>query len=138
MDKLPGLKVHRPAKDSGLTKGAWYSTTCHYAPEELDGLPVNKFIAAMQAENVPVGGLGNFPLHLHNVFNEADLFNQGKPTALAFGQRDVRQGKGALPVSEITPSRTFRFSRFTKLDKELIDRYVACIKKVIDNRAELL
>jgi len=138
MDKLPGLKVHRPQRGSGTTKGAWYSSCCHYAPEELDGLPVEKFIAAMQAENVAIGGLGNFPLHLHNVFNEADLFNQGKPTALAFGQRDVRQGKGALPVSEITPSRIFRYSRFTKLDKDLIGRFVNTIKKVIDNRGELL
>ena len=138
MDKLPGLKVHRPAADSGLTKGAWYSSTCHYAPEELDGLPVNKFIAAMVAENVPINGLGNFPLHLHSVFNEADLFNQGKPTALAFGQRDVRQGVGALPAAEIAPQRTFRYSRFTTLDKNLIGRFVDCLKKVIDNRGELL
>ena len=138
MDKLPGLKVHRPAADSGLTKGAWYSSTCHYAPEELDGLPVNKFIAAMVAENVPINGLGNFPLHLHSVFNEADLFNQGMPTALAFGQRDVRQGVGALPAAEIAPQRTFRYSRFTTLDKDLIGRFVDCLKKVIDNRGELL
>ena len=138
MDKLPGLKVHRPAADSGLTKGAWYSSTCHYAPEELDGLPVNKFIAAMVAENVPIGGLGNFPLHLHSVFNEADLFNQGMPTALAFGQRDVRQGVGALPAAEIATQRTFRYSRFTTLDKDLIGRFVDCLKKVIDNRGELL
>ena len=87
---------------------------------------------------MPIFSLGNFPLHQHTVFHEADLFNQGQPTALAFGQRDVRQGKGALPVSEITPSRTFRYSRFTKLDKPLIDRYVGCMKKVIDNRGELL
>lgn len=138
MDKLPGLKVHRPAPGSGLTKGAWYSPTCHYAPEELDGLPVTKFIEAMQAENLPVFTLGNTPLHLHNVFHHVDLFNQGQPTALAFGQRDVRQGKGALPVSEGAFERAFRYSRFTKLDKGLIDRYVGCIKKIIDNRGELL
>ncbi len=139
MDKLPGLKVHRPAKDSGSTKGAWYSSACHYDPEELDGLPLEKFIAAMQAENLPVGPLCNFPLHLHPVFNEADVFFQGKPTALAFGQRDVRQGKGALPVSENAISRVFRYPRFVNIaDKELIDAFVAAIKKVIDNRGELL
>lgn len=139
MDKLPGLKVHRPAKDSGSTKGAWYSPACHYNPEELDGLSVDKFIAALQAENLPVGPLGNFPLHLHPVFNEADIFHQGKPTTLAFGQRDVRQGKGALPVSENAISRIFRYPRFVSMEhKELIDAFVASIKKVIDNRSELL
>ncbi|MBR2344560.1 MAG: DegT/DnrJ/EryC1/StrS family aminotransferase [Lentisphaeria bacterium] len=139
MDKLPGLCTHRPAKGSGTTKGAWYSSACHYNPEELDGLSLDKFIAAMVAENLPVGPLGNFPLHLHPVFNEADVFFQGKPTALAFGQRDVRQGKGALPVAEAARSRVFRFSRFVSLEyKNEIDRFVATIKKVIDNRGELL
>ena len=93
----------------------------------------------MQAENLPVGPLCNFPLHLHPVFTEADLFNLGKPTALAFGQRDVRQGKGALPVSENALNRVFRFPRFVSIEyKENIDRFVATIKKVIDNRGELL
>ena len=92
----------------------------------------------MQAENLPVGPLCNFPLHLHPVFTEADLFHQGKPTALAFGQRDVRQGKGALPVSENAIHRVFRYPRFTHLDKAEIDRFVSGIRKVIDHRDELL
>ena len=87
---------------------------------------------------MPIFSLGNFPLHQHTVFHEADLFNQGQPTALAFGQRDVRQGKGTLPVAENIQNRTFRFSRFTHLNKALIDRYVATMKKIIDNRGELL
>ena len=49
LDSLPGLRAHRPAKDSGLTKGAWYSSACHYDPEALDGLPVEKFIAAQES-----------------------------------------------------------------------------------------
>ena len=138
LDKLPGLRTHRPAKDSGLTKGAWYSPACHYAPEELDGLPVKTFIAALQAENLPVGPLGNFPLHLHPVFTEADLFHQGRPTAVAFGQRDVRQGQGALPVAENAINRIFRYPRFTQPDHAEIDRFVAAIRKVIDHRGELL
>ena len=138
LDTLPGLRAHRPAKDSGLTKGAWYSSACHYDPEALDGLPVEKFIAAVQAENGNIGKLSNYALHTHPVFNEADVFHQGKPTALAFGQRDVRQGKGALPVAEATPSRAFVFPRITFLDKPFIDRFVDMLAKVIKNRGELL
>jgi dTDP-4-amino-4,6-dideoxygalactose transaminase len=139
MDKLPGLRAHRPAKNSGTTKGAWYSSACHYNPEELDGLSLQKFIDAMLAENLPVGPLCNFPLHLHPVFNDADVFYQGKPTAISFGQRDVRQGKGALPVAETAVDRVFRFPRFVSLEyKNEIDRFVATIEIVIDNRGELL
>ena len=138
MDKLPGLKVHRPEKGSGSTRGAWYCAACHYAPEELDGLPVEKFIQALAAENFPVGPLGNFPLHLHPVFNEADLFGHGKPTAIAFGGRDVRQGVGSLPVAENAKNRIFRYNRFTMLDKKQLDQTIEAIRKVIDNRGELL
>ena len=138
LDAIPGLRCHRPAKDSGSTKGAWYCSTCHYNPEELDGLPLNRFLAAVQAENSIVRNITNYPLHLHPVFNEADVFNQGKPTAIAFGQRDVRQGKGALPVAEAAPERTFIYPRFTILDKPFINRFVDSLEKVIKNRSELL
>ena len=49
-------------------------------------------------------------LHTVAVFTEADLFHQGKPTALAFGQRDVRQGTGALPVSEYCGGKVHRIT----------------------------
>lgn len=138
LDEIPGLKTHRPPKDSGLDKGAWYNSLCHYAPEVLDGLPLKKFIEAAQAENLPIGALSNFPLHLHPVFHQADLFHHGKPTAIAFGQRDVRQGVGMLPVSERTQERCFTIPRFTRLDRPLIDRYVGGIRKIVENRGELL
>ena len=138
LDSIPGLCAHRPAKGSGLTKGAWYSSACHYDPEALDNLPLDKFIAAAHAENITIGKLSNYALHTHPVYQEADIFNQGKPTAIAFGQRDVRQGVGALPVAEKTPQRAFIVPRFTTLDKPFIDRFVDSLAKIIKNRGELL
>lgn len=139
IDQLPGLRAHRPARDSGSTKGAWYNSCCHYDPDELDGLTVEQFVNAALAENLQIWKLGNFPLHLHPVFNEADLFHQGKPTAIAFGQRDVRQGKGALPVAESARERVFLMPRFVSPDyKAEIDRFAETIRKIIDHRSELL
>ncbi len=138
LDEIPGLKTHRPARGSGLDKGAWYNTACHYAAEELDGMPMSKFVEAVQAENLPIGRLGNFPLHLHPVFTQADLFHQGQATAIAFGQRDVRQGVGTLPISERAPERCFIVPRFCKYDRALIDRYISGIQKVVLHRQELI
>ena len=138
LDTIPGLHAHRPEKGSGLTKGAWYSSACHYDPEALDNLPVEKFIAAAHAENITINKLSNYALHTHPVYQEADLFNQGKPTAIAFGQRDVRQGKGALPVAESAPQRAFIVPRFAMFDKPFIDRFVDSLAKIVKNRGELL
>ena len=138
MDSIPGLHAHRPAKGSGLTKGAWYSSACHYDPEALDNLPLEKFVAAAHAENITINRLSNYALHTHPVYQEADIFNQGKPTAIAFGQRDVRQGVGALPVAESTPQRAFIVPRFVTLDKPFIDRFVDSLAKIVKNRGELL
>ena len=51
-----------------------------YDPEPLGGLPVERFIEAVAAEGAVVKRTGNPPMHLHPVFNEADVYGDGKPT----------------------------------------------------------
>jgi len=138
LDANPGLKAHRPPKGSGLTKGGWYYPICHYIPEELKNVPVETFCKAVNAEGVSCAPGVNKPLHLHKVFHEADIFNMGQPTMISFGQRDVRQGAGALPVSEEASARNFSLPKFTTYDKAEIEKVAAAYKKVIDNIGELV
>jgi dTDP-4-amino-4,6-dideoxygalactose transaminase len=138
IDAVPGLKTHRPPKGSGLTKGGWYYPVCHYNPEALNNVPVEIFCKAVVAEGVTCGAGINFPLHLHKVFHEADIFNMGRPTMISFGQRDVRQGPGTLPASEAACSRNFSIPRFTTFDKAEIEKTAAVYKKVADNIKELV
>ena len=101
LEGVPGIRAHRPAKGSGSTMGGWYAAHGLYRGEEIGGLPCARFCEAVRAEGVNHCWAGaNFPLHLHPIFHTADLFNMGKPTMVSFGQRDVRQGPGSLPVSE--------------------------------------
>src|SRR6185437_13911022 len=72
LEGVPGLRAHRPAKDSGSTMGGWYNPVGHYVPEELGGLSIGKFIEAVNAEGGRSGRAVNFPLHLHPVQNTAD------------------------------------------------------------------
>ena len=59
--KAPGLRAHRTDAASGSTMGGWYSPRALYVPEELGGLPVEKFVEALAAEGVISG---NFDPHM--------------------------------------------------------------------------
>ncbi len=130
LEGAPGLRSHRPDKASGSTMGGWYNPLGHYIPEELAGLPVGRFIEAVNAEGGRSGRASNIPLHLHPVLNEADVYGDGRPTRIAFADRDVRQGQGSLPVSEALVERCYGVPWFKHDRPEPIERYAAAFKKV--------
>ncbi|MFW6060650.1 MAG: DegT/DnrJ/EryC1/StrS family aminotransferase [Phycisphaeraceae bacterium] len=137
LEDTPGLRAHRPG-DADSTMGGWYNARGLYRAEELGGLPCATFCEAVRAEGVKVCTPGaNFPLHLHPVFHELDLFHQGQPTALAFGQRDVRQGEGTLSNAERIREITFSVPWFKHDQPERIARYAAAYKKVAQQAASL-
>lgn len=128
---VPGIRAHRPAKGSGSTMGGWYTARGLYRGEELGVLPCARFCEAVRAEGVGGAGPGaNFPLHTHAVFHSADIFRQGKPTAIAFGQRDVRQGPGTLPVAESIFEIAYGVPWFKHDRPDVIEQYAAAYKKV--------
>ncbi len=138
LDGVPGLRPHRPEAGSGSTMGGWYNPVGHYLPEELGGLPVERFVEAVDAEGGRSGRGVNSPLHLHPVFHTADVFNDGKPTRIAFTERDVRQGPGSLPVTEAVGARALGLPWF-KHDREAeIRRYATAWRKVAENADQLL
>jgi len=137
LEGVPGLRAHRPPKESGSTMGGWYTPLGHYLPEELGGLPVDRFIEAVNAEGGDSWRAANFPLHLHPVFNTADIYGDGRPTRIAFSHRDVRQGPGSLPVSEALGERSLGVPWFKRCRREQIDQFVAAYRKVAIRADEL-
>jgi len=139
LEDTPGIRPHRPPEDSGSTMGGWYCPRGLYRPDELGGLACRLFCQAVRAEGVPMCQEGAvLPLHLHPVFNEADIFRQGRPTVVAFGQRDVRQGPGTLPVSESIDEITFAVPWFKHDRPQIIAEYAAAYRKVAENAEALL
>ncbi len=138
LEGVPGLQAHRPAKDSGSTMGGWYAARGIYKAKELGGLSSAKFCEAVSAEGFPTFPGSNRPLHLHPLFQTADIFHQGQPTMLAFGQRDVRQGAGSLPAAEASQTNTFTIPWFKKYRPQLIAQYAAAFRKVAEHADELL
>ncbi len=134
LEGVPGIRPHRPAAGSGSTMGGWYFPRGLYRAEELGGLPCERFCEAVRAEGVGWCGPGaNAPLHLHPVFHTADIFRQGRPTMVAFGQRDVRQGPGTLPVSERIGQIAFGVPWFKQDRPEQIAMFATAYRKVAEH-----
>jgi perosamine synthetase len=134
----PGIRAHRPAKESGSTMGAWYMPIAHYLQEELNGLPASRFIEAVNAEGGRVGPGLNFQLHLHPVFNQADVYHDGRPTRIAFTDHDLRQPLGELPVTEGLAERVVGVPAFRRDLPEEITQFAAAFHKVALQADQLL
>ena len=110
--------------------GGWYSPVGHYLPEELGGLSAAKYTAAVLAEGSTTRDGCNFPLHLHPVMNDADIYGDGKPTRIANSDRDLRQPEGSLPAAEATRGRVIAIP-YPKHDwPEAIEEHAAAFRKV--------
>lgn len=135
---VPGLRAHRPPKDSNSTMGGWYAAHGIYVPEELGGLSVQKFCQAVRAEGVSTRPGANFLLHLHPIFNEADIYKHGKPTRLAHAREDLCQPKGSLPLTESMPERLFSIPWFKHYRPQVIEEHADAFRKVAENAEALL
>jgi perosamine synthetase len=104
-----------------------------------EGLGCALFCEAVRAEGVGDCYPGaNDPLHLHPLFHTGDLFRQGTPTMIAFGQRDLRQGPGSLPVSESIDEICFSVPWFKRYRPRDIERYAAAFRKVAQGIDQLI
>ncbi len=121
-----------------MSMGGWYAAHGLYVPEELGGLSVTRFAQAVSAEGCPCTPGVNKPLHLHPLFNNADIYGDQRPTRNAFTDRDVRQPEGSLPVSEKIMSHTYSVPWFKKFVPQLIEEYAGAFRKVALNHEALL
>ncbi len=138
LEGVPGVKAHRPPGDCGSTMGGWYYARGLYRAEELGGLPCRNFCEAVRAEGVGMCSPGaNFALYLHPVFHTADIFHMGQPTMISFGQRDVRQGPGTLPVAESIGEIALGIPWFKHDQPDVIEQYAAAYRKVAEHADEL-
>ena len=138
LEGVPGIKPHRPPKDSGSTMGGWYAAHGLYRPEELGGLSVARFAEAVRAEGASCSPGANFPLHTHPLFHTADIYGDGQPTIIAHADRDLRQPEGSLPITEACTRRVYNIPWFKHDRPEIIDEYVLAYRKAAEHADELL
>jgi len=138
LEGCPGIRPHRPPKDSGSTMGGWYNARGLYRADEIGGLDIRRFCEAVTAEGCPTSPGANTPMHVHPVLNDCDIYGHGKPTRIAHSERDVRQPPEALPVSLRIAQICFGIPWFKKMDKQAIEQSAAAFKKVAENHGQLL
>lgn len=140
LEGVPGIRPHRPAADSGSTMGGWYAAKGLYVAEELGGLPVARFCEAVNAEMEGAAAIrpgANVLMHLHPMLNEIDVYGDGKPTRIAFSDRDLRQPAGSLPVTETLPERCYAIPWFKHHRPAVIDQFIDAFRKVAENADQL-
>ncbi len=135
---VPGIRAHRPPRDSGSTMGGWYAAHGVYHGEEIFHLPIETFVEAVNAEGVGIRAGANLLMHLHPVLNELDVYGHGKPTRLANATRDVLQPAGSLPRTETIPTGCFSIPWFKHDRPQIIDEHAEAFRKVCMRADELL
>jgi len=139
LEGAPGLRAHRVDEKTGSTMGGWYGAHGLYRSEELHGLSVTRFCEAVRAEGVADAHPGcNKPLHTHPVFNDVDIYREGKPTRLAHSDRDLRQSMDSLPVASRIGQEVYFIPWFKHFRPKLIEQYADAYRKVAENARALL
>lgn len=139
LEGVPGLRAHRPPKDSGSNMAGWYAARGIYNPEELGGLSVSRFTEAVRAEGFEGCYPGcNMPLHTHPLFKTCDVYGHGKPTRIANSTNDVRKLDVDLPVSESFGFRSYVIPWFKHFRPAIIEEYANAFRKAAENYKELL
>ncbi|MCX7868409.1 MAG: DegT/DnrJ/EryC1/StrS family aminotransferase, partial [Terrimicrobiaceae bacterium] len=139
LDRLPGLRAHRPPKQSGSTMGGWSAARGLHKADELGGLPLEKFRKAARDQDLEqCAPEANFPLRTHALFHHGDIFGHEGPTAAAFGRRGVRQGPESPPVAQRIHAFCFSVLRLSYDWTEAIEAPAEAFRKVVLNASLLL
>ncbi|HQE84108.1 MAG TPA: DegT/DnrJ/EryC1/StrS family aminotransferase [Candidatus Hydrogenedentes bacterium] len=138
LEGAPGIKAHRPPKESGSTMGGWYAAKGLYRAEELGGLDIERFCEAVCAEGASTSPGANRPMHTHPVLTDCDIYGHGKPTRIANSRRDLRQAPESLPVTLNSYRLCYSIPWFKRYDKTIIEEQAAAFRKVAENARQLL
>jgi dTDP-4-amino-4,6-dideoxygalactose transaminase len=138
LEDVPGIVAHRVDEAEGSNMAGWYAAAGLYEPEPLGGLSVTRFAEAVRAEGSQCSPGINKPLHLHPLFNTADVYGHGTPTRIANSNRDLRQPAGSLPVSEGIGARSCRVPWFKRYRPDVIEAHAHAYRKVAENYEALL
>lgn len=127
------------AQGMASSMGGWYYAQGRFDHRAYPAGSLAKLCEALRAEGVSVcSTIKNGPLHLHPVFNELDLFRLGKPSMIAFAERDLRQARGSLPHAESVAEYSFSVPWFKHFDKPAIELYAEAFRKVFSQIDRLL
>ena len=128
LDKVPGLETIKTPTE---VKRNYYCYRVKYKAEELGGLEIEKFIAALQAEGLEVSKERYVLMHLQPAFNEV---NNGFPWVKT---GKIIENPLSLPVTEKLYAQLLSLPTFPQASEKLVQQYVEGFRKVAENSALL-
>lgn len=129
--EVPGIEPVEPAPDD---TSSWYGLILRYDPEQLGGLGVDQYFAAVQAEGaIEADRPGSTcPLNL------LPLFQKPGPLFPSLGGR-FAYAAGQFPLTEVFHRNTIKLPVWHReSDLELAEAYIAAFKKASDHHTDLL
>jgi dTDP-4-amino-4,6-dideoxygalactose transaminase len=137
LETVPGIRV--PYTAPHVTRGGHYGYPLLYCPDELDDLPVETYLRALQAEGVPLSRERYPMLHLSPMYQEHNPPGRGWPWSYSAETRAVVYRRGDLPITEEIYPRLLAIPVWDKgvPCEELFDQYAEAFRKVASNTGQL-
>ena len=142
LDEIPGVRAagtYEKSDDGGLYAGM----RIVYEPDELDGLGVDRWAEAVEAEGVSLSGPGfTYMEHRRNIMQRGfDLWGHDRgPLGGEWCGLPEFEGydEGDFPIAEDIDGRTFRLPTYIEPEEGHLDDVVAAFRKVSEAHERLL
>ena len=132
VEKLGLLGITAQKSDTRITKHGYYKLVMQYNSENFDGVPRARFIAALNAEGVPV--VAPPPLLYKQPAFQEDNLKRVLPKVVSLPD----YSKVSLPNSErFNLAEISLFHQVLLSDKEVMDLIVSCVEKIQKHIDEL-
>jgi len=136
-DSLKGISTIKEHADS-RSAGFYGGMQMLYEKEAFDGLPIDRFIKALEAEGVNMKYRMYEPMHLMPFFQEGfDLAGVGNSGIAAQNYAGTYK-KGDLPVTEKIFDKLMGMPVYTEEPEGYSDQAIKAFEKVIANYGELI
>ncbi|MCL7494259.1 DegT/DnrJ/EryC1/StrS family aminotransferase [Streptomyces sp. MCA2] len=132
LGQIPGLEVS--SMPEGV-KSSWYALTATYRPDQLGGLPLDRFHAALVAEGATEFDRPGSTRPL----NQLPLYQHPSPLFPGYPNTRSRYREGDFPVAEKAHTHTIKLPVWHReQDLKLAEQYVSAARKAGEHHKELL
>ncbi|WP_329177786.1 DegT/DnrJ/EryC1/StrS family aminotransferase [Streptomyces decoyicus] len=132
LGQIPGLEVS--SMPEGV-KSSWYALTATYRPDQLGGLPLDRFHAALVAEGATEFDRPGSTRPL----NQLPLYQHPSPLFPGYPNTRSRYREGGFPVAEKAHTHTIKLPVWHREeDLKLAEQYVSAARKASECHKELL
>ncbi|HJN18659.1 MAG TPA: DegT/DnrJ/EryC1/StrS family aminotransferase, partial [Armatimonadota bacterium] len=137
MESIPGVGPTYVAPDCTHT---YYAQTLTYHPEELDGLPMQRFFEALYAEGLDRLGAHGRPIHEFGIFQALEFYGKGCPWTCRHAASERSYKDLSFPAIDAMRASSFVVglpAGYVTDDPAPIDQLIEAFRKVTSHAEEI-